>query len=119
MRDALFSVHIHPFSQSPHKDTKFPDGRIGEIALAIHPTKAQGRRLFNAWIHVPDDQLNILYTEVSKRDRASNLLLLCFDEDETDALAGGVFDDIIDVPSGKIRTQKIPIMTYRMFITVV
>jgi hypothetical protein len=115
LRDALFSIHIHPLSQSPQKDKNFADGRIGEISLRILHKTAQGRRLFGAWIHVPDDQFNVLYTEVSKRDRASNLISLCFNEGETAALTDAVFDDI-GLPSSGI--QKIPIMTYRMFITV-
>jgi hypothetical protein len=114
LRDAIFALDIYPISQSPYREKKFPDNRIGEIAPGMLQGSAKGRRLFNSWLHAPDDQFNVLYTELSKRDRPSISISLCFNEDDTPALKDGVFNDM-DAPN----VGRIPILTYRIFITIV
>jgi hypothetical protein len=117
LRDAVFQLHIHPLSQSPYREKQFPDNRIGEIGLAIYPIKAEGRRLFTSWMHAPDDQFSVLYAEISKRDGPSMTISLCFNEDDAPALKDGVFNDMeVPLPTA---SGRIPIMTYRIFVTII
>jgi len=109
---ALHSLHVHPLSTSPYRDTEFPDGRIGEFGLAI--LGKSERSLYRTWIHLPDDQFNVLYAQLAAKNPAVDVQL-CFNGGDIPQTASSIYNDTDIIPG----STKIPVLTYRMFVPLI
>jgi len=81
LRECIFNLTIHPFSQSPYAVKFKEDGRCGEMrSFMAVPTKKDN--LYMLWVHVNDDQFNTLYFEASKGNLPIDVDIGVDDNDE-------------------------------------
>lgn len=108
--EALHSLRIYPASTGPYQEP-FPDGRVGEFRPGILDSK--GHDFYKAWLQFPDDQFNVLYSQLAAKNSEVHIQL-CFNEDKTPATAIGMYDD-----TAHVGENIIPVLTYRAWVTLI
>ena len=86
----LFSLSVSPISEDPREEN---DGRLGDMSRAtislMNPGAAPSLIILRAWI--PDNQFNVLYTEISKGNPPWLVSIGISDEPEHAGLTDGVW----------------------------